>query len=200
MSDTNDKIINSKPDEYSLRVKVTQAIEFAPTVESTANSDITPISQSTLTEEYSLTVEPHYSPPNESRPTQPLPPAVVPNQNFPFRLPESVQPAYYLDNIQNVMPFPCVGLTNAMMQRMNNQVLKGTIGIKLAVAKSQALFAETLRQKQILDQYDDSRKKIVGLQQGDETVVANSFDWRRLEDNFIAKYGIVKLRVQGKAD
>lgn len=200
MSDTNDKIISPKPDEYSLSVKVTPAIEFAPTVESTANSDVTPISQSTPTEEYSLTVEPNYSPPKEPRPPQPLPPAVVQNQNFPFRLPEPVQSAYYPDNIQNVMPFPYAGLTNAMMQQANNQVLKGTIGIKLAVAKSQALFAETLRQKQFLDQYDDSRKKIVGLQQGDETVVANSFDWRRLEDNFIAKYGIVKLRVQGKAD
>lgn len=200
MSDTNDKIISPKSNEYSLSVKVTPAIEFAPTVESTANSDVTPISESTPTEEYSLTVEPNYSPPKELRPPHHLPPAVVPNQNFPFRLPEPVQPAYYPDNVQNVMLFPYAGLTNAMMQQMNNQVLKGLIDINLSVAKSQAMSAEKLRKKQALAQYDDFRKKVVGLQQGDETVVAGSLDWKKLEDNFIAKYAIVKLRVQGKAD
>ena len=200
MSDSNDKIISPKPDEYSLSIKVTPAIEFAPAVENTANSDVIPISESTLTEEYSLTVEPNYYPPNESRPPQPLPPDVVSNQSSPFRLPELVQPAYYPNNIQNAIPFPYAGLTNTMMQQANNQVLKGTIDINLSLAKSQTLFKEKLRQNQILDLYKDSRKKVVGLQQGDETAIAGSLDWKRLEDSFAVKYAITKIRVQGKVD
>ncbi len=200
MSDTNDKIINLKPDEYSLSVKVTPEIEFAPTVESTANSDVTPILKSTQIEEYSLTVEPDYSPPKEPRPPQPLPPTVVTNQNFPFRPPELVQPVYYPDNIQNVMPFPNAWLTNTMMQQVNHQILKGLIDIDLSISKSQAMFKEKLRKKQILKQYEDSQKKIAGLQQSDETLVDSSLGWKKFEDNFITKYAIAKIRVQGKTD
>ncbi len=193
-NDNNDNNVNLNPEEFSLGIKVSSTTEIAPATKTTAKSEIVTTAKEIAAEEFSWTALPNFqSPPSYSK-------TILPNQNLSCRTPMNSQSIYCPSNIPNITPFPYAGLTSPMMQQINNQVVKGLIDIDLSVMKYRAMSEEKLRQKQILDQYEDSRKKTAGLQQGDEIVIASSLDWKKLEDSFATKYSIVKIRVQGKAD
>lgn len=182
--------VNLNPEEFSLKTKVSPTTEIASATETTEKLEIIQTTKETLTEEYSWTLESD----SQNKETN------LPDKNFPYQAPAPVQPAYCSSDIQNIMPFPQAGLTMPMMQQINNQVMKNFIDIKFSLMKCEAMSEEKLRQRQRSDLYEDSRKKTAGLQQGDETVIASSLDWKKLEDSFIKKYAIVKIRVQAKAD
>ncbi len=187
--------INQQAGAYSLKTKITPTTEIALETETNANAEVSLTTKNIPSEEFSSGVELEHPP---QRNVQPYSPAVVTNQIFPSQTPTVTQPIYYPNNVQNIMLFPSVGLTTPMMQQANNKVLNGLIDAELAIFKYQKMSEEKLRQKQIFDQYEDSRKKVAELNKGDETVIGGSLDWKILEDSFIAIYGIAKIRVQGK--
>ena len=198
MSNKDDNnIINQQAEEYDLKRKITPTGEIAPEIECNANGEVSLATRDIQSEEVSWSVEPEHPP---QRNIQPYSPAVVTNQNFLHQNAASTHSAYGLSNIPNIVPFPYVGLTYDMMQQVNNKVLNGCIDAELAAYKYQKMSKERLRQKQIFDQYEDSRKKVAELNKGDETVIGGSLDWKRLEDSFTAIYGIAKIRIRGKVE
>ena len=196
MSNKDDNnIINQQAEAYALKTKITPTTEIALETETNANSEVSLTTRNIPNEEFSSGVE--LEPPPQ-RNVQSYSPAVVTNQIFPYQNATSTHSAYGSSNILNTVPFPYSGLTIPMMQQVNNKVLNGFIDADLSVMKYRKMSEEKFRQKQIFDQYEDSRKKIARLNQGDETVIGNSLDWKTLEDSFIIVYGIAKIRVHGK--
>lgn len=196
MSNKDDNnITNQQAEAYALNTKITPIVEIALETKTNANGEVSLTTRNIPSEEFSPSVEPTYPP---QRNSQSYSPAVVTNQNFPHQTSAPTQSVYDLSHIPNIVPFPHAGLTYSMMQQANNKVLNSLIDTDSAVMKYRKMSEEKLRQKQILDQYEDSRKKIVGLQQGDEAIISCSLNGEKLENSFIATYGIAKIRIQGK--
>ena len=196
MRNTDDNnTVNQQTEAFDLKTKITPTVEIALETKTNANGEVSPTTRNIPSEGFSSSMEP-VSPPQRN--LQSYSPAVLTNQNFLHQNAASTHSAYGLSNIPNIVPFPYEGLTVPMKQQANNKVLNGLIDTNLAIMKYRKMSEEKLRQKQIFDQYEDSRKRVAELNKGDEIVIGGSLDWKKLEDSFIVIYGIAKIRVQGK--
>ena len=110
-------------------------------------------------------------------------------------------PPCYQEGYSDFVPFPYIPLDPSMMQRINFNFIMNQMNIDYAYMKARAIHEGSLRAKQALDEYNDSRKQMTQTDKSDTSLEQiKNFDSKNHEETFTTNRSIVKVKKYGSVD